>query len=245
MKVTGNLNDIIKNIKIKNAKTSSDNQFSLPKLKLHEFNGNVSEWKSFIANFNRMIHNNNQIDDGMKIDYLKMSIKGDAAKLINHLDPHPDNYLFCYNLLKKRYENKREVLNKLISGIFALKKIKNPSADASKSLHDTAYEFIMSIKSIGVSTENWDPLLTQIISSKLDSATIVDYEYKLSDVREPQSFVDSLGHTEGRFTALKSADFKSESFNDSNGHNFNNKGDRYDSRNKKVANIPQRENTNQ
>lgn len=67
-------------------------QFSLPKLKLHEFYGKISEWKSFIANFDRMIHNNAAIDDGMKIEYLKMAIRGDASKLINHIDPSPENY---------------------------------------------------------------------------------------------------------------------------------------------------------
>lgn len=109
MKITGELNDL-KFIDKKLPNKSADNQFSLPKLKLHEFHGKISEWKSYIANFNRMIHKNVTIDDGMKIDYLKMAIKGDAAKLINHIDPSPEDYHICYDILKKRYENKREML---------------------------------------------------------------------------------------------------------------------------------------
>lgn len=62
MKVIGELNDKSQ-IDKKNARTV-DNQFSLPKLRLHEFNGRILEWKSFIANFDRMIHNNKSIDDG-------------------------------------------------------------------------------------------------------------------------------------------------------------------------------------
>lgn len=231
MKIAGNLNDIIKMDKSKSVKTT-DNQFSLPKLRLHEFNGKISEWKSFIANFDRMIHNNTQIDDGMKIEYLKMSIRGDAAKLIMHIDPNPENYHTCYNILKKRYENKRELLNGLIASLVSLPKIKYESANHLKSLHDNAYEFIMSIKSIGVSTENWDPLLTYIISSKLDPSTIVHYECQLVDVREPQNFVDLLLYIEGRFMALQSAALKSETFNDKktdekHNNSYNNSRDRH------------------
>lgn len=67
----------------------------------------------------------------------------------------------------------------------------------------------MSIQSIGVSIENWDPLLTFILSSKLDQSTIVHYECQLTDVREPQSLND-LTYIEGRFMALQSAAFKSD-----------------------------------
>lgn len=222
MKISGDLNDIIKRNRVNIVKTTSETQFSLPKLKLHEFHGKISEWKSFIANFDRMIHNNNQIDDGMKIEYLKMSIKGDAAKLINHIDPNPENYHICYDILKKRYENKREILNSLISKIVAIPKIKMESAELLKSLHDSAYECIMSIRSIGVSTENWDPLLTYIISSKLDPATIIHYECQLVDVREPQNFTDLLLYIESRFMALQSAALKSDTFNDQTfGRQFN------------------------
>lgn len=118
IKVTGELNELCR-VEKEQVK-STDTQFSLPKLKLHEFNGKFAEWKSFIANFDRMIHNNEKIDDGMKIEYLKMSIKGDAAKLINHIDPNPENYQICYDILKKRFENKREILNNLIANIINL-----------------------------------------------------------------------------------------------------------------------------
>lgn len=126
MKITGGLNDMLKPDRKSIVKTS-DNQFSLPKLKLHEFNGKISEWKSFIANFD-----NKQIDDGLKIEYLKMSIKGDAAKLINHIDPDPENYHTCYDIIRKRYENKREILNSLIANIVRLPKMKSESAEQIK-----------------------------------------------------------------------------------------------------------------
>lgn len=228
MKTTGELNDLEYSDN-KHKVKSADVQFSLPKLKLHEFNGKVSEWKSFIANFDRKIHNNATIDDSMKIEYLKITIRGDAAKLINHIDPSPENYQICYDILKKRFENKREILNCSFGNIINLPKLKSESAEQLKALHDGAYENIMSIQSIGVSIHNWDSLLTFIISSKLDPQTIVHYECQLADVREPQSLKDLLAYIESRFMALQLAAYKSDTF----GNEMNEKSQNDKERDKK------------
>lgn len=71
------------------------------------------------------------------MEYLKMVIKGDAAKLINHIDPNPQNYRISYEILKNRYENKREILNSLIDRILKFPKIQRESADDLKSLNDS------------------------------------------------------------------------------------------------------------
>lgn len=152
-----------------------------------------------------MIHNNVNIDGGMKIEYLKTCVKGQTAKIINHLDPNPDNYLTCYELLRKRFDNKRELLGALIDNILLLPPLEFESAEQLKTMHDTVYESIMSIKNIDVSTDNWDPLLCHILTRKLDSTTLVHYELQLRNVREPQSLTDLLAYLEGRFMALQSA----------------------------------------
>lgn len=211
IKVSGYLSDLIHDKK-ESSGHASDAQSKLPVIKLHEFSGKITEWKSFIAKFDRLVHNNKKIDNGIKIEYLKMSIKGDAAKLINHIDPNPDNYENCYSILKKRYDNKREITNCLIENIMKFPKIRAESSEQLKSLHDTVYESIMTIKSIGVSVENWDPLLTFILTTKLDQATIINYECQLKDVREPQKLVDMLTYIENRFMALNSAGYKSDTF---------------------------------
>ena len=76
---------------------------------MDEFNGKVSEWKSFIANFDRMIHNNMQIDDEMKIEYLKMSIKGDAAMLLSTTSTQIQKTI-----------KRSEILNNLIASLIKL-----------------------------------------------------------------------------------------------------------------------------
>lgn len=217
MCATGKLNDLIQENK-KNNEPSLGNRFNLPVIKLHEFHGKISEWKPFIAKFDRLVHNKN-IDDGTKMEYLKMVIRGDAAKLINHIDPTPQNYKICYDILKKRYENNREILNSLIDRLLKFPRMKSESANELKALHDSTYECIMSIQSIGISIQNWDPLLTHILCGKLDQATIIHYECQLGDVREPQSLPSLLDYMENRFMALQSAALKASTFTNNNHSN--------------------------
>lgn len=207
MMASGKLNDILRSSNV-NQSASSNVQFSLPQLKLPEFHGKTTEWKAFISLFNRMVHNNPRADDGVKIEYLKTCIKGDAARIINHLDATPENYRTCYDLLKKRYDNKRELLGKLIDNILTIPIMKNESAEALKSMHDAVYESLMSIKNMGISIANWDVLITHILTRKLDSNTVVHYECQLEDVREPQKLDCFLKYLENRFMALQSATTK-------------------------------------
>lgn len=232
--VSGKLNDLKRKPtpQPQNCEQASSIQFNLPKLQLPEFHGKLNDWKRFIALFDRMVHNNPKIDHGIKIEYLKTCVKGQAAKIINHIDPNPDNYITCYDLLRKRFDNKRELLGALIDNVLQLPKIKSENADMLKTMHDTVYESIMSIKNIEVSTENWDPLLCHMLTRKLDSATLIHYECQLQDVREPQSLISFLSYLENRFMALQSANIKQDyngNYNGNHNHNNNyNKHEKFD-----------------
>lgn len=205
---SGKLNDLLKGSNVTPNASSSSQLISLPKIKLPEFHGKITEWKAFISLFNKMVHNNPSADNDMKIEYLKTCIKGEAAKIINHLDPTPENYLTCYDLLLRRYDNKRELLGKFINNMLLFPKIKHESSESLKNLHDTIYESVMSIKGMGISTANWDFLLTHILMRKLDSNTVINYECQLVNVREPQKLENFLKYIENRFMALQSASAK-------------------------------------
>lgn len=199
--VYGKLNDMA-NVKVRNK------MVQLPQLKIPEFSGEVRDWRSFKDIFDKIVHNNATISNDIKIQYLKTYIKGTAARLVSHIAPNENNYETCYKILCKRYENKRENLGNFIDEIINLPKLKSETSDGLKKIHDTAYECIMSINNIDVSTKNWDALLIHILLKKLDSKTIVDYEGKLNNVKEPQKLNEFLEYLEQRFLALASAESK-------------------------------------
>lgn len=181
----GKLNDL------KSNNSSQNENIQLPKLKIPEFSGKVSEWPGFITLFDKIVHENSSISDGLKVQYLKTSLKSEAYKIIAHISPTAENYQNCYLLLLNRYDNKRALLSRVIDTIFLLPKHKNENSEDLKTLHDTVNECIMAIKNAGIQTKNWDILLVHILLHKLSAETIKNYECQLQDVKEPKSFLSS------------------------------------------------------
>lgn len=117
----------------------------------------------------------------------------------------------CYQLLRRRFDNKRELVGNLIDNILQLPKVKFENSESLKTIHDTTYESLMAIKNTGISnTSLLDYFLCHILLKKLDSATIIHYECQLTDVKELQTLPSFLTYLENRFMALQSVDVKSE-----------------------------------
>lgn len=216
MEVVAELNDM------SDENTSSQTQIILPKIKLPEFDGTSTAWSTFIGLFNKIVHQNNTIDNGIKMQYLKTSLSGEAAKIVNHISPIAENYELCYDLLQKRFNNKREILGKLLDSILNLPKQNSENFYHLKNLHDTTFECIMSIKNLNIPVDQWDPLITHILLKKLSKETITNYECQLEDTREIQSLVKFLKYIESRFLALQSASSNNEYVNKNRSNNNNN-----------------------
>lgn len=192
----GKLNDIC-------SKKIGDNyEVKLPKISIPEFSGKQDEWQPFIELFKKIVHNQESLSDSIKMQYFKTSLKDEAAKLIKHIAPSGENYRTCFELLHKRYENKRQILGNLLDQILNLLKQKNENANQLKLMHDTTIECIMAIKHLK-------------LLHKLSSDTIRDYECQLADVREPQSLEAFLKFIDTRHMALMSAENKSSVFQSS------------------------------
>lgn len=104
--ICGSLNDAV---------TSKNNKsnVSLERVKVPEFYGGATEWRMFKDLFDEYVHNNQSYSTATKMHYLKLSLRGDAAKLVGHISPNGNNYDTCYEMLLNRFENKREIVNKL------------------------------------------------------------------------------------------------------------------------------------
>ena len=71
----------------------------LPKLQLPSFTGMYTEWTSFIDLFKASVDDNNQLSDSEKLNYLKVCLVGDAAKLIASVTITDANYGIAMKLL--------------------------------------------------------------------------------------------------------------------------------------------------
>lgn len=198
----GRLNDKLQK-STDNKKTES---MQIPKPKIPDFDGTITTWRGFRELYDDLVHNNESVTKSAKIHILKSRVKGDAAKLIGHIAPTIENYDSCYEILCNRYENKREIIGRLIDTLLAMKHQGTESVNGLKTLHDTVQECIMSIKNYGIDIEQRDPLLSHLMMKKLNSATILDYEKGLKDVKVIQKTGDLMNYIEKRFLALDSAE---------------------------------------
>lgn len=89
----GRLNDVI---------ACKSTNIELPTIRLPEFSGKNTEWRSFIELFDKIVHKKDGISDAVKMQYLKTNLKGDAAKLVGHIAPTAKNYQICYEILQQR-----------------------------------------------------------------------------------------------------------------------------------------------
>lgn len=178
-------------------------QADLPKIKIPDFDGNITKWKVFYELFEQAIHQNTTLGNVAKMQFLKTYVKGEAARLINHLTATAENYESAYKILISRYENTRVLLGNLLDTLLDLPQLTSESCKQLKSMHDSVYECLRAIENLNVATENWDALLTHILVKKLDNETRKSYECQLKKPKEPQSMNELLKFIESRFMALE------------------------------------------
>lgn len=165
---------------------------STPKMDIPLFYGTYQQWSSFKDLFLETIHNNPALSNAQKMQFLKSKVKGEAERLIQHLQISSDNYNTCWDILNNRYNNKKMIFTSHINMIMNIPAMPHVSIKNIKKLHDLAMESLNAIKNLGVDISTWDPLLVHILAQKLDSETHNDYVESLKQPRELPSVKEFL-----------------------------------------------------
>jgi len=79
----------------------------LPVIALPVFNGETCSWLHFRDTFEALIVNNTTLSNVQKFHYLIASLKDEAKDLICNLPITHYNFLFAWQLVTQRYNNKR------------------------------------------------------------------------------------------------------------------------------------------
>ena len=81
----------------------SHTKVKLLKLQLHSFSGNLTHWTSFWDSFQTVVHNNEQLSDIEKFNYLNSLLQHTARESISGFALTAANYQQAIALLKKRF----------------------------------------------------------------------------------------------------------------------------------------------
>ncbi|XP_045539664.1 uncharacterized protein LOC123722310 [Papilio machaon] len=154
----------------------NNNIVKLPTIQLPKFSGSYNNWLEFRDTFCSLIHSNDSIDNINKFHYLRASLEGTAAVVIQSIEFSAGNYLIAWNLLCDRFDNKRLLIQNHVAAIFNIETITKESNYILKRTIDTINKNIRALESLGEPVSYWDTLLIYIISHKLDSKTYREWE---------------------------------------------------------------------
>lgn len=175
----------------------------LAALNVPEFSGNYKEWTTFKDVFGALIHSNEALTKVQKLIYLKAALSGDAAEVVKCLETIANNCEVAWDCLNERYNNKRIIVQSHTKAIFELEGITEESSTKLRRFIDSLLGHIKALEVIGYKPLSWGPMLLHIISTKLDNATLREWETQASktEVPEVDELITFLKH---RFQILES-----------------------------------------
>ena len=121
----------------------------LPNLELPTFCGDYKDWTSFFDQINGAATSNSQLTHSEKFQYLKTTLKGDAAKLLTSLQISDANFSTACDILKNRCNNKRLILRAHLHAIVAQKSLAKENPKALRDLMETIEEHRLVLSNLG------------------------------------------------------------------------------------------------
>jgi hypothetical protein len=164
-------------------------------------------------------------------------LKDEALRAIESLSISGDNYVNAIELLRKRFENKRLIVQEHVSNILSMSPILKSSHIELRGLIDTINNNIAVLEVLDIKTDSCDALLVPIVLEKLDFMSKKEWQTTLEkDVPTYKSFNDFL---EKRYQILQATSNMRSNENNSTSNAF--KGNKY---HQKGDNTSQKENPN-
>lgn len=148
----------------------------LPVIQLPRFSGSYDNWLEFRDTFTSLIHSNEDIENVNKFHYLRASLEGTAAVVIQSIEFSAMNYSVAWALLCERFNNNRLLVQNHVTALFNLDSIKTESSACLKRLIDQVNKNMRALETLGEPVSQWDTLLIHIVTLKLDQKSFREWE---------------------------------------------------------------------
>ncbi|UYV74127.1 hypothetical protein LAZ67_11002195 [Cordylochernes scorpioides] len=119
---------------------------------------------------------------------LETCLKGKALILVNNIPITENNFVLAWDLLEKRYDNKKDLIFNLIQIIINLPNLTIESSTQLLFLVDNACEVIKSLETLGYKLDELsDIIIGKILSDKLDKITKRSWNMTIDSNHIPSS----------------------------------------------------------
>ncbi|CAG9787132.1 unnamed protein product [Diatraea saccharalis] len=166
---------------VKNVETANFNvlphhkSIRLPELDLMGFCGDPIKWPIFYESFKRAIHENPDLTDHDRVQYLINKLSGRALSVCSGIVPNGDNYRAIWQTLIDKYDDKRALAAAYLDQMFEFKSFNNATSKNLDIFLDKFCTAVSSLKSLKLDDLS-DFILLQLALKKIDSNTARSFE---------------------------------------------------------------------
>ncbi|KYQ60106.1 hypothetical protein ALC60_00846 [Trachymyrmex zeteki] len=121
-----------------------------------------------------------------KFQLLQGLLRDKALKVIAALEASDANYAIAWELLKKRYENTRLIVNTHLKGLFELAPVAKSNHANLRNLVDEVRTHICSLQALKLPVQHWDAVIIYLITNKFDSVMREEWEKEISPKQTDQ-----------------------------------------------------------
>ncbi|XP_052739710.1 uncharacterized protein LOC128198398 [Bicyclus anynana] len=153
----------------------------LPPIQLQKFDGSPSAWPVFYENFLSLIHNNNQISDMQKVQYLTGCLTGKALHICASIRPTGENYHIIFNSLVEKYQDTRVLASQYVESLLHYKQ----NTFSLESFLEQFCSAEAALRRLNID-DLADFIITHIALSKLNKDTVILFEQTHKDIKIPK-----------------------------------------------------------
>ncbi|XP_018365041.1 PREDICTED: uncharacterized protein LOC108762507 [Trachymyrmex cornetzi] len=186
-----NINSSLSDSHDESVSRESGSQISrLPRISLPKFTGKIAEWESFRNMFESLVACNVSLSKVQKFHYLKTSVTGEAAVLINSLKISEANYDSAWQLLIDEYDDKQTLVYTHLHAFASLPVMKTENVNDLQKLCDTVSSSLTALKNLDRPVNEWDDLLVYLIAQKFSPRTRSEWNLKRTEFAKLSSYKD-------------------------------------------------------
>lgn len=150
------------------ASASARAKVRLPKLNLKKFTGNVTEWTAFWDAYKSAIHDNPELTDIDRFNYLNTLLGSSAAEAVAGLKLTAANYAEAIAILDKRFGDKQQIINSHMDAMLNLPSVKNIyDIKGIRQFYDKVEANVRGLKSLEIPSTSYGNLMLSILMNKL------------------------------------------------------------------------------
>uniref|UniRef100_A0ABD2WT72 Uncharacterized protein n=1 Tax=Trichogramma kaykai TaxID=54128 RepID=A0ABD2WT72_9HYME len=181
------------------------NRAKLPTIVIGDFSGDIQDWVRFRDTFKEMVIERPNLPAMFKMNYLRTYVKGEAVELLQEVPSGGEHFPTVWKVLLSHYDNKRFLINKLMTKLMSLPAVANDSVVELMLVLNGVRNLLKALKALGSPVQRWDHFTVFLTRSKITQQCRVKWEDSVNQFRDrtvPDTFDDLCKFLEAKRNAL-------------------------------------------